>query len=383
MSSSREKLGAGRVSPNQQTAPLSEIDDPALMARMSSLANPEASDKAQFGSPDREATNPASTASTHDSPTAPYSAYSAEQQDAADEDAGADNAEASDAPRQDRDSTRQLDPNAIARTHEQRSLQGLAFAVLRDIGKVRQVNQDSVFALLTTLPRESADVPMGLFVVADGMGGHTNGEVASRLAVRAVAHTVLARLMLPALDDALTESLQQLMIDALQKANTVIWDQAQQTESDMGTTCTAALLLGGSLHIAHVGDSRAYLLDRGRLRLLTDDHSTVGRLIQLGQLDPAEAREHPLRSHLYRTIGQQPDIEVDYAHTKLGAATHILLCSDGLWGMVDEERLRQTLARYVYPQEACNALIDLANMAGGEDNISSVVVTLPVTERQP
>jgi serine/threonine protein phosphatase PrpC len=149
----------------------------------------------------------------------------------------------------------------------------------------------------------------------------------------------------------------------------------------MGTTCTAALLVGNGLYLAHVGDSRAYLLQPGGPRLLTADHSTVGRLIQLGQLDPSEAREHPLRNQLYRTIGQQPQVMVDFIYQPVGQSSHLLLCSDGLWGLVDEAQMAQAILRSPWPQDACEELIALANLAGGDDNISAVVVALPLTER--
>ncbi len=258
-----------------------------------------------------------------------------------------------------------------------RARRGLAAAALRDIGRVRAINQDSVFALLTSVPRESGDLPVGLFIVADGMGGHDGGEIASRMAIAAVTRAVLADLLIPALADNATAALQPLIVAAVQEANRDIWEHARAAGSDMGTTCTAALLVGHTLYLGHVGDSRAYLLDPGGLRCITSDHSAVGRLIQLGQLDPAEAREHPLRSQLYRTVGQAPEVAVDFIHQPLGDASHILLCSDGLWGMLDEDAIRDVLAQSDWPHDACRELITQANLAGGEDNISAVVVTLP------
>jgi serine/threonine protein phosphatase PrpC len=258
-----------------------------------------------------------------------------------------------------------------------RSRRGLSAAAQRDIGRVRSINQDSVFAFLTTLPREASDVTLGLFIVADGMGGHDGGEVASRLAVTTVARTVLSELVLPALDDNVTEALQPLIIAAVQDANRAIWEHAQALGSDMGTTCTVALLLGQALYIGHVGDSRAYLATPTGMKAITNDHSAVGRLIQVGQLDPSEARDHPLRSQLYRTIGQHPDVLVDFVYQPLGDATHLLLCSDGLWGMVEDDVLLDVLDHSLWPQDACRELIARANLAGGDDNISAVVVTLP------
>lgn len=160
-----------------------------------------------------------------------------------------------DTPEPDDDSgTRPLtsaDLPALVALHSRR---GLAFAALRDVGRVRSINQDSIFALLTTLPREGNDLPLGLFIVADGMGGHQGGEVASRLAISTVAQHVMAELIVPALTDDSTEALQPLIIAAVQEANRVIWEQAQTVGSDMGTTCTVALLLGHALYLGHVGD---------------------------------------------------------------------------------------------------------------------------------
>jgi serine/threonine protein phosphatase PrpC len=258
-----------------------------------------------------------------------------------------------------------------------RSHRGLAAGALRDVGRIRSVNQDSVFALITTLPRESGDITTGLFIVADGMGGHHGGEVASRLAISTVAHYVLSELVVPALNDGATEAIQPMIVGAVQEANRTIWDHAQGIGSDMGTTCTVALLLGRALYIGHVGDSRAYLATPTGLKLITSDHSTVGRLIQLGQLDPSEAREHPLRSQLYRTVGQQPEVAVDFIYQPLGDATHLLMGSDGLWGMLGDDVLLDVLEHTIWPQDACHELIARANLAGGEDNITAIVVTLP------
>ena len=263
-----------------------------------------------------------------------------------------------------------------------RSRQGLAAAALRDVGRVRSINQDSIFSLLSALPRESADIPLGLFIVADGMGGHEGGEIASRLAVASVAAHVLSELVLPALSDEFGAALQPLMVEAVENANRAIWQQGQAMGSDMGTTCTAVLLLGSALYIGHVGDSRAYVLEADGMRQLTNDHSAVGRLIQVGQLDPSEAREHPLRNQLYRTVGQHPQVQVDFVYHPLEGASHLLLGSDGLWGMVHEADMEAALRGATWPLDACRALIDRANAAGGEDNISALVVALPIAETE-
>ncbi len=280
------------------------------------------------------------------------------------------------------DGTRQIGHDYQPALTLRRSTQGFAAAALRDIGRVRDTNQDCVLAMIMTLPREGADVPVGLFIVADGMGGHQGGEVASRLAVQTVLTNVLERLVLPVIEDGLLEALQPLMIESVQEANAAIWRESQALGSDMGTTCTAALVIGHGLYVAHVGDSRCYVCEPGGLRQLTTDHSTVGRLIALGQLDPDEAREHPLRNQLYRTVGQQPQVAVDFVYHQLNNCSHIVLCSDGLWSMVEEKAIEQALQHSPWPHDVCRELIALANLAGGDDNISAVVVSLPLDEGQ-
>lgn len=269
--------------------------------------------------------------------------------------------------------TRPLDPG---RAPDQPVGRQLAAAALRDIGRAREVNQDHVFAMTATLPREDSDLSLGLFVVADGMGGHDGGEVASQKAVAAAVRHVLAELLAPALDGDVRVAIRPMLVAALQEANRAVWEHGRLVGSDMGTTCTLALLLGHTLHIAHVGDTRAYLIAADDMQQLTDDHSAVGRLIELGQLDSEEAREHPLRSQLYRTIGQQPEVAVDLVTAPTGEATHLLLASDGLWSLVDDETLAAVVRGAATPQAACAGLVARANAAGGDDNISAVVVRL-------
>lgn len=278
------------------------------------------------------------------------------------------------------DGTRKIGQDYQPALTLRRSSQGFAAAALRDIGRVREANQDCALATIMTLPREGSDVAVGLFIVADGMGGHQGGELASRLAVQTVLTSVLERLVLPVIEDGLIEALQPLMIEAVQEANAAIWREAQAIGSDMGTTCTAALVIGNGLYIAHVGDSRCYVYEPGGLRLLTTDHSTVGRLIALGQLDPEEARDHPLRNQLYRTVGQQPQIAVDFVYHQLTNCSHLVLCSDGLWSLVEEKAIEQALRHSPWPHDVCRELIALANLAGGDDNISAMVVSLPLDE---
>ena len=255
---------------------------------------------------------------------------------------------------------------------------GLAAWAARDLGRVRRNNQDSVFSMVMSMPDGEHDIPVGLFVVADGMGGHEGGEIASRRAIEIVMVTVLEQLALPAMaDENPGNTLPLIMVSAIQEANTRIWQEAQERGTDMGTTCTAALLVGDGLYLAHVGDSRAYLATASGLQPITTDHSTVGRLIEMGQITFEESRTHPLRNQLYRTVGQHPDIQVDSLYHSIEGVSHMLLCSDGLWSMVEDSELATIIAESPWPQDACQRAIARANLAGGEDNISAVIVSFP------
>lgn len=259
-----------------------------------------------------------------------------------------------------------------------RLTQELTASALRDIGQLRTSNQDNVFTLTTVLPRGNGErLSVGLFAVADGMGGHDDGEMASYLAIQSAVRFLFSHFLLPTLDDNLMDDIQSLMRAALEEANRVIWEYATQHDSDMGTTCSIALLMEKILFIAHVGDTRIYLVEGDHIRLLTTDHSAVGRLIELGHLPPSAARDNPLRNQLYRTIGQQQNITVDFGYYPVGESSHLLLCSDGLWGCLSEEEILSSIHHFPCPHQICRELIDTANNNGGDDNISAIVVTLP------
>lgn len=260
---------------------------------------------------------------------------------------------------------------------------GIAFGLASDVGQVRSTNQDRVFALLTSLPAPGGQLQLGLFIVADGMGGHDSGAEASTCAIEVVAGQVLQELLLPVLRQEPPEAIQTAMRDALLAANRRILDEAILQGSDMGTTLTAALVLVERLHIAHVGDSRLYTYGKEGLRVRTRDHSVVARLLELGQIKPEEARHHPKRNFLYQSIGQQEEINVQVDSFSLEGCSHLLLCCDGLWGSLTEETLVESLERKDDPQEICETLVREANAAGGEDNISVIVVAFPTPSGGP
>lgn len=252
----------------------------------------------------------------------------------------------------------------------------LSAAALRDIGRERRENQDHCFAQILSFPADHSDLTLGIFIVADGMGGHHDGGYASKLALSTVVQIVLSEFVTPLLAGE-RRAPQPIMQAALQAANAAVYEAGQAAGSDMGTTCTATLWYEGELITAHVGDSRAMLIGAG-VKQLTTDHSAVGRLIAIGALTNEEAREHPLRNQLYRSIGQQAEVAVEVTTTAVHDQQHVVLCSDGLWGLVEEMEIADIVSEAPTPQIAARHLIARANLLGGHDNIAVVVATLPV-----
>lgn len=255
---------------------------------------------------------------------------------------------------------------------------GLHVGKLSDIGQVRERNEDSLYAIQSLLQHDNGQEWFGLFMVADGMGGHQKGEVASSLAVRTAAECILKDIYLSYLANnnqgAANRPINEVLIAAVEKANTVVQDAVP----DGGTTLTIALVMGNSAYIAHVGDSRVYWFNQGTLKQVTKDHSLVQRLVELGQETAEGALTNPQRNVLYRAIGQGTAMEVDIYVQHLPPGSSLLLCSDGLWGPVKNELLREIIATSGNPQEACQRLIAAANKNGGDDNITAVMVSVGI-----
>jgi protein phosphatase len=250
----------------------------------------------------------------------------------------------------------------------------LVVGAATDKGLIRDHNEDALFALNAVLSQEEDLLPTGLYIVADGMGGHAGGEQASALAIRLVANWILGEIYQPFLMDATRSAnrrpINEVMIEAVVAANGKIHEVCP----DSGTTLTCAFVLGTNAFIAHVGDSRAYLVSRNNIRQLTKDHSLVNRLVELGQITPEEAKTHPQRSVLYRAVGRAGNLEVETYLQSLPSKSALLLCSDGLWGMVPEMDVLAMVNAEPSPQAACNRLIARANENGGEDNITVILV---------
>lgn len=234
------------------------------------------------------------------------------------------------------------------------------WAALSDRGRRRSTNEDSFLA----------DEARGLYVVADGMGGHAAGEVASRLAVETVQR-VLGQLSPRAGEP------RAAIERAVREANRVILERTQQSEDlqGMGTTLVLALVDAAAAWISHVGDSRAYRIRRNTIQLLTRDHSWVNEQVRLGLLSPEEARRHPWRNVVTRALGSRDEVEPEVWVDSLRPGDRILLCSDGLNSMLGEEQILETVREAGSNlNEACRRLIDLANQGGGEDNVTVLLL---------
>jgi len=247
-----------------------------------------------------------------------------------------------------------------------------------DVGIVRSHNEDAALIITAAHDGDGALPAVGLFILADGMGGHQSGEIASSLAARAVAHHITREFYLPVLvsqePDTDQPALKEVLVDAVRAAN----DMVAKRVPGGGTTLTCALMLDSRAYIAHVGDSRAYVVTaEGKLDQITHDHSLVDRLVELGQLTPDEAAVHPQKNVLYRAVGQGGELEVDTYMRTIADGERLLLCSDGLWGIVNEAEMAEIVTTSSSLQAACERLVVAANKAGGRDNITIILVEPP------
>ena len=247
-----------------------------------------------------------------------------------------------------------------------------------DVGLVRANNQDALFTFLGVVESENSPPPFGLFIVADGMGGHTDGERASVVAAQTLARHVTNLIYLPMLTGLQPGSEQKTIPEVLEEGMEEANLAVNKEVTEGGTTVTAAVIYGDLVYVAHVGDSRAYLVNDNNLELITRDHSLVRRLQELGQLTAEEAEIHPQRNVLYRAIGQGDALDVDRATRRLPPGSQLLLCSDGLWGVIDEATIMKIIDESPNVQEACDRLIAAANQNGGPDNITAVLVQMPI-----
>ncbi|NUQ11408.1 MAG: Stp1/IreP family PP2C-type Ser/Thr phosphatase [Gemmatimonadaceae bacterium] len=237
-------------------------------------------------------------------------------------------------------------------------------AARSDVGMVRSGNEDSFFA--------HANKQGGLFIVADGMGGHAAGEVASEMAVQIVSRE------LTDLHQLVGDAPREKVAESIRNANRAIYDRTinESDKQGMGTTVSVLLLAGHHWLIGHVGDSRVYLLRDGALSQLTKDHSYVQEQVDAGLLTPEQARYHPYSNVITRCVGAGEEVEADTFSGEFRQGDVFLVCSDGLTGMVDDRRLQQLLLSRASAGRIVDALIAEANYRGGLDNVTAVVVQI-------
>ncbi|MCA9916959.1 MAG: serine/threonine-protein phosphatase [Anaerolineales bacterium] len=250
----------------------------------------------------------------------------------------------------------------------------LRAAIRCDVG-ARDRNEDSCLVFGSEAGGHFTLVPFGLYIVADGMGGHTNGHVASRIASRVAAHYIISKIYMPllkAVSPPTQVPIQEVLLDAVQAANTAVFED--DPEVDSGTTLTVALVLGRRLHVAHVGDSRLYLLTEGKLEQISTDHSLVQRLQDVGTLTAEEATMYRYRNVLLRAVGQGEEIEVDTYMRLLPRAGKLLLCSDGLCGFVSDDKIRDVMNQDASLPQIVDDLYETALASHSNDNVTAVVV---------
>ncbi len=241
----------------------------------------------------------------------------------------------------------------------------LEIAELTDVGRRRDSNEDSMTRMVPRDPK-LMERKGAIFVVADGMGGHAAGEVASEIAVETIREEYY---------EATSDEVMEILAQCIKQANQVIYDRAieQAARAGMGTTCVAVVVRGALAYIANVGDSRVYLIRDGQIRQLTHDHSWVAEQVRAGMLTDEQARTHAHRNVITRALGTQPEVEADLFVEPLQDSDALLLCSDGLSGPVSDEEMNRIVSSST-PQEAVRGLISQANEQGGPDNITAVLV---------
>jgi serine/threonine protein phosphatase PrpC len=262
--------------------------------------------------------------------------------------------------------------------------QNITAAFVTDVGQVRSNNQDNaaIFAGTVHASKNAPEILFGFFAVADGMGGHDKGELASRIALQVTTRGVLRDYYNTIINGEQPGGGELSPVDLLTKiieeANVAIIEEANRLGLNMGTTISCFLVMGGVAFVGHLGDSRIYGIERenGTLVQLSEDHSVVARLVALGHLTPDEAQESPQRSMLYRSMGQRPGNYADTDLIYLSDYSHFLICSDGLWDMVTDSAIEYFLKQEREPAQICRNLVDAANSAGGDDNVTVLVVKL-------
>ncbi len=234
-------------------------------------------------------------------------------------------------------------------------------------------NEDSLLAVQGVIDETTHTHPYGLFVIADGMGGHANGQDASRLAIQTIIEHILPRLIKNP-----TDEYAKLLVESIQSANLAVHQRNIEQNGDMGTTVTGALVVDNVSYVANIGDSRTYLYRESEgLKKITNDHSVVASLVEAGIIKPDDIYTHPKRNHIYRSLGEKPNVEVDLFTVPLQEGDKLLLCSDGLWDMVRDPKIEDLIKNPApNPSVTSDSLIQAAYEGGGEDNVSVIVIQI-------
>ena len=258
----------------------------------------------------------------------------------------------------------------------ERQPHSLTYGIASHVGRLRENNEDACFGMQWHSMTVDQRPDFGFFIVADGMGGHLHGERAAGIAVQTMAADMLERVYSPILRDfkaSDSPTILDSLVSAAESANQAV----VRDVPGGGTTLTAVAIVGNLAYLAHVGDSRAYLLHGGVIEQLTTDHTLVQRLIQMKELTPEQAERYPQKNVLYRAIGQHEELKIERMIRAMPPGARIIICTDGLWDLVDDEAIRELAQTADTPQEACDGLVDLANARGGIDNITVIAVNLP------
>lgn len=257
-----------------------------------------------------------------------------------------------------------------------RQRESLTYGIASDVGNVRDNNEDACFGMQWHSITVDDRPDFGLFIVADGMGGHLDGERASGVAVQTLAAEMLNSIYVPMLKDfnsGSSPTILEALVNASEAANRAVIKRVPGG----GTTLSAVATVGNLAYLVHVGDSRAYLLHHDKIEQLTTDHTLVQRLIEMKELTLEEAEHYPQKNVLYRAIGQNEQLKMERLIRTLPAGAKVVICTDGLWDKVEDETIREIASEARSPQEACDRLVRLANERGGADNVTVIVFKVP------
>jgi serine/threonine protein phosphatase PrpC len=241
-------------------------------------------------------------------------------------------------------------------------------------GKMRTNNEDSLLSMELSSIHNGTIEPCGLFAIADGLGGHAAGELASELVITSIAQKAPADIVI--LRNPTYENHEDWLNQITQLANQAVYDARQKAGNDMGSTLAMCLIIGTQAYLANVGDSRIYLVNNQSIKQLTTDHTLVQHMISEGQITEEAALKHPQRNVIYRSLGEKPSVEADCVSQQLFPQDQLLLCSDGLSSLLADEQIYEIIIQARSPQEACEQLVQAANASGGDDNISVIIIEI-------